>query len=47
MRELDRCADAERYADTCYSDEWVAGQGLDLAPHRATIDRFLADGSWR
>jgi cysteine synthase A len=41
------CDGAERYADTYYSDEWVAGQGLDLAPPRATIDRFLADGSWR
>jgi cysteine synthase A len=40
------CDGGERYAETYYSDEWVAGQGLDLAPHRATIDRFLNDGSW-
>jgi cysteine synthase len=40
------CDGGERYADTYYSDEWVAGQGLDLAPHRAVIDRFLLDGTW-
>ena len=36
------CDGGERYADTYYSDDWVAAQGLDLAPHLATIDRFLA-----
>ena len=41
------CDGGERYADTYYSDAWVAAQGLDLAPHRATIDRFLLDGTWR
>jgi cysteine synthase A len=40
------CDGGERYADTYYSDDWVAAQGLDLAPHRATIDRFLLDGIW-
>jgi cysteine synthase len=40
------CDGGERYADTYYSDDWVAAQGLDLAPHRATIDRFLLDGTW-
>jgi cysteine synthase A len=40
------CDGGERYADTYYSDEWVAAQGLDLAPHRAIIERFLTDGSW-
>jgi cysteine synthase A len=41
------CDGGERYADTYYADDWVAAQGLDLAPYRATIDRFLLDGVWR
>jgi cysteine synthase A len=40
------CDGGERYADTYYSDAWVAAQGLDLTPHRATVDRFLATGEW-
>ena len=40
------CDGGERYSDTYYSDDWVAGQGLDLAPHRAVIDRFLQTGLW-
>jgi cysteine synthase A len=40
------CDGGERYADTYYSDRWVAEQGLDLALHLATIDRFLLDGVW-
>ena len=40
------CDGGERYADTYYSDDWVAGQGIDLAPHRTVIDRFLRDGTW-
>jgi cysteine synthase len=40
------CDGGERYADTYYSDDWVAAQALDLAPHRAVIDRFLRTGLW-
>jgi cysteine synthase len=40
------CDGGERYADTYYSDDWMAAQGLDLAPHRAMIVRFLLDGVW-
>jgi len=40
------CDGGERYVDTYYSDPWVAAQSLDLAPHRATIDRFLREGTW-
>ena len=36
----------DRYAHTYYDDEWVSRQGLDLAPHLATIDRFLTTGAW-
>ena len=41
------CDGGERYAHTYYSDEWVAAQGLDLAPHTATLDHFAATGEWR
>jgi cysteine synthase A len=40
------CDGGERYGDTYYSDEWVAGAGLDLAPHRVVLDRFLATCAW-
>jgi cysteine synthase len=41
------CDGGERYARTYYSDEWVAAQGLDLAPHAATLRRFATSGEWR
>ncbi|WP_328464350.1 PLP-dependent cysteine synthase family protein [Actinoplanes sp. NBC_00393] len=40
------CDGGERYADTYYSDEWVAAQQLDLIPYATVVDRFLADGTW-
>ena len=40
------CDGGERYGHTYYDDEWVHAQGLDLAPYRATVDRFLATGDW-
>jgi len=40
------CDGGERYADTYYSDAWVAGQGMTLEPHLAAIDTFLATGVW-
>ena len=40
------CDGGERYADTYYSDDWVAAQDLDLSSHRAVIDQFLLDGAW-
>ncbi len=40
------CDGGERYADTYYSDDWVAAQGLDLAPHTATLRAFAATGAW-
>ncbi len=39
------CDGGERYADTYYSDTWVADQGLHLAPHLATLSAFFATGS--
>jgi cysteine synthase A len=40
------CDGGERYADTYYSDAWVAAQGLDLAPQLAAVDDFLATGQF-
>ena len=40
------CDGGERYANSYYDDAWVAGQGLDLGPYRATVERFLARGEW-
>jgi cysteine synthase len=41
------CDGGERYAHTYYSDDWLAAQRLDLAPHAATLARFAATGEWR
>ena len=40
------CDPGDRYLDKYYSDSWLAGQGLDIAPYAATIERFLATGIW-
>ena len=40
------CDPGDRYLDTYYSDRWLAGQGLDIAPFEAQIDGFLATGDW-
>ncbi|ASW53192.1 PLP-dependent cysteine synthase family protein [Plantactinospora sp. KBS50] len=40
------CDGGERYADSYYSDEWVARQGMDLAPHLSAVEKFLATGAW-
>jgi cysteine synthase A len=34
------CDGGERYAHTYYSDEWLAGHGIDLTPWTARLDRF-------
>ena len=41
------CDGGERYAHTYYSDEWLAAEGLDLAPYSATLQEFTATGRWR
>ncbi|MBP2437267.1 PLP-dependent cysteine synthase family protein [Microbacterium amylolyticum] len=41
------CDGGARYAETYYSDEWVARHGMDMAPYRARIDEFLDTGAWR
>ncbi len=40
------CDAGARYAHTYYDDSWVAAQGLDLAPHAARMEHFLATGDW-
>ncbi|WP_111765608.1 PLP-dependent cysteine synthase family protein [Nakamurella deserti] len=40
------CDAGDRYAGTYYDDAWVAAAGLDLAPYRATLDRFHETGEW-
>ena len=35
------CDSGERYGHTYYSDEWIAAQGFDLAPHERRLDAFL------
>mgnify|MGYP001217224990 CR=1 FL=1 len=40
------CDSGERYTESYYSDEWIAAQGMDLAPYLATIDWFFATGQW-
>jgi len=40
------CDGGERYARTYYSDAWLAEQGLDLEPHRRTLERFTVSGDW-
>jgi cysteine synthase A len=40
------CDGGERYACTYYDDAWVSGQGLDLAPHTATLEHFARTGEW-
>ena len=41
------CDSGDRYAETYYSDAWLAAQGLAIAPYVAQIDRFLDTGEWR
>ncbi|HEY0001373.1 MAG TPA: PLP-dependent cysteine synthase family protein [Actinoplanes sp.] len=38
------CDGGERYADTYYADDWVAAQGLHMAPYLATLAAFFASG---
>jgi cysteine synthase A len=40
------CDGSERYANTYESDEWLAAQGIDIAPYTAAIEKFLAGGPW-
>lgn len=41
------CDGGERYAGTCYSDEWLACSGLDIGPGLAALDEFWESGVWK
>ena len=38
------CDSGDRYANTYYSDEWLAANGLDPSPFEPAIEDFLASG---
>ncbi|MEP6598122.1 MAG: PLP-dependent cysteine synthase family protein [Actinomycetota bacterium] len=40
------CDSGERYAHTCYSDEWVGAHGLDLTTETTWMEHVLATGTW-
>jgi cysteine synthase A len=40
------CDGGERYAHTYYDDEWLAAQGIDIAPYLATLEAFTTTGEW-
>ncbi|BFV60374.1 PLP-dependent cysteine synthase family protein [Kitasatospora sp. CMC57] len=35
------CDPGDRYLDKYYSDDWLAGQGIDIAPYEVELERFL------
>jgi cysteine synthase len=39
------CDGGDRYSATYYSDAWVGDQGLELAPYREVLERFLECGA--
>jgi cysteine synthase len=41
------CDGGERYRDSYYNDDWLAEQGLDVAPWLAALERWAATGDWR
>jgi cysteine synthase A len=40
------CDSGERYLGTCYDDDWLAREGLDLAAPTAAIQNFWERGRW-
>ncbi|WP_327356112.1 PLP-dependent cysteine synthase family protein [Streptomyces sp. NBC_01304] len=38
------CDPGERYLDKYYSDAWLDGQGIDIAPYEERVERFLLTG---
>jgi len=40
------CDGGDRYAGNYYSEGWLQSQGLDPAPHEATLRDFFASGVW-
>ena len=40
------CDGGDRYAGTYYNDEWIAEQGLELAPYAEAVEKFLESGAF-
>ncbi|GAA1989296.1 PLP-dependent cysteine synthase family protein [Kitasatospora viridis] len=40
------CDPGDRYLDKYYSDAWLAGQGLDIAPYQQALEGYLAGSPW-
>ncbi|SEK73925.1 PLP-dependent cysteine synthase family protein [Rhodococcus maanshanensis] len=40
------CDGGERYAGTYFNDEWVRGEGIDLAAPTEVLESFAATGRW-
>lgn len=38
------CDPGDRYLDKYYSDEWLAGEGLDIAPYLERLEGFMGSG---
>ena len=38
------CDGGERYRDTAYDDAWLSSEGLEIAPHEAALEHFVATG---
>ncbi|WP_327352186.1 PLP-dependent cysteine synthase family protein [Streptomyces sp. NBC_01304] len=38
------CDPGERYLDKYYSDAWLDGQGIDIAPYEERVEQFLTTG---
>ena len=40
------CDGSERYTRTYFDDDWLAANGLDIAPYLATLEKFADSGEW-
>ncbi|PWR24525.1 PLP-dependent cysteine synthase family protein [Zavarzinia aquatilis] len=40
------CDSGDRYASTYFDEGWLAANGMELAPHRARLERFLDTGDF-
>jgi cysteine synthase A len=40
------CDGGERYTSTYYDDDWLAAQGIDIAPYAETLETFYETGTW-
>lgn len=40
------CDSGERYAESYYSDAWLAAHDISIAPYLSTLEKFHATGEW-